>query len=288
MKKTVWIALLCVACLCAALPAPAMEADDLLRAMEEANRAGNRLEGHSAMVMTDTRHDLIGEDGAPYVFTTAYIQEDGAWSYYQQDSQLYGSAVYPDAAYITYDGLPRAVLYADTDVLAMVYESLLMETRIFAYTEDEKAVSQAEEDGALVLTTELAVADADVTRRAVYRMDPETYIIQGIEEYAIDPDGTETLLRTVEVLYDDVDFTPREQVLRPAADVPTRTLTITVDAGTDAAKTYTFTIPSTHGFVFGDIEDMQYELFADEALETPYQGLAEPPFPDAVIYMRKR
>lgn len=167
--------------------------------------------------------------------------------------------------------------------------------------EKETVLSQVTENGVIDIDTEIT-DDGIVNENIVslnyeegsvkkllycYEVEEETYVINKMTTTAVLADGTEKVLSEAVRVADAEVYVPDEQLTKTVFEGDMRTLTVTVDAGTDAEKVYTQTISKGNILELMLPESYEQAGYLDADYTTKYTG--EPDLEaDLHIYVRSQ
>lgn len=260
----------------------------------------------SRIKTANTRESFLEKTGGAGIHTIYYDKE--------------GKETYSDYVYIGPDAYAYENSNGDVDVVQdgegfgfssdenLPYRYCFLEERSYeAFLEQnqsdylsvdfsgEELVSEEEQEGTVVVTTELPAKEAAEryegllfeegdSLRFVYTVDAATCILQAQECYEVREDGTESLQSSVRIDSEAEAYEPTQELMDLLNDEDTRTVTFILDPGTAEEQKTEATVGK--GCAVTLVQPEGYTgLYTDEACTQAYEP--ENYTEDAVIYMAK-
>lgn len=293
----------------------------------EADGEAQNTEDAGADEDTSAETDIIQEMGAANSVETLmgkYEKVVYHQDFYYEDGSSESTYRYKDAETFVYDGDDMFLIDDGNEVYGYDYGKEVAFRYLFvgdAYEEyvslyevpsgfddsegdSEVVISQEEKEGSLYVCTE--VRDEELTESVaeefgyeaddvekdsyVYQMDPESLEIQKMTHTFQMTDGTEKVVTEITRVEDLDEFVPEvdEQLKETVfAEDNVRTVTVTVDAGTDQEQVYTQTIAKGNGIIPRLPSDYDHTYYTDAECTTVYAGGAGMD-DDLSVYMKSQ
>lgn len=264
--------------------------EDILGQIEQANTPDSTLEKNGDTGIHTIYYDSEGnETYSDYVYIgeNAFVYENSHGDVdVLQDGEGYG--------FSSEENLPYAYCFLDESS----YENFLrqnQENYISADFSGEELVSEEEQDGVTVVTTEIAGKDVSDPYTSllfhegdglkfVYTVDAATRLLQSQECYEVQEDGTELLLASTVMDTEPEVYEVSPELMDQIDNEDSRTITFVIDPGTEQEQTVVKTVGK--GCAVTLVQPEGYTgLYTDEDCTQVYEE--ENYTEDATIYMAK-
>ena len=266
------------------------EATNIMQAMETANTDDSLLEKYDKVAFNYTYTLADGTETTQYAYQDAdrYVTEYDGYIYIDEYGDVYG--------YDQENGKAFRCLFVG-DAYDAFHESEWLAG--FKYDEVETVLSLEENDGMLLISTEVSdtefvdtyaslfsyEAGAFKKLRFQYQTDADSYEILASTIKAQAADGTETTLMSTERVDDPETYTPDAAITVAVFEGDQRTLTLTVDAGTAAVRIFTQTVTRGSTFQIHLLDSHDTTLYLDAAYSEPSTGTTDDTS-DKVVYVK--